>query len=349
MKKIIFPLLAYLFIGCSGQTNKTTTFNTFPKIIQVEFKEIETPPILPFVGDMLIVDNTLITMDMMADTIFHVFKLPTCEYIGGFINRGNGPNEEISIAPYISGISDSSFFYRSVQNGKIAYINKVTKSIEIKEKIDLPSKLMGDLTQIMLNDNLIGYDMTKPSDLEYESFNIRSKEVHNFGSFPKIDLSVDKSKNNQMFTKIMANRKDGLRFAALYDKFPYLRIYGNKNNLIHEIRLENKQKLPSEFLENIKNPTDLEGTMINYLKLKVTDSYIYGLYVGKTRGELKVQERKNDDYGCEIHIWDWNGNPIAKLILEKEVSSFAVSSNNKYIICSSVKADNILYKIDTSI
>ena len=61
---------------------------------------IETPPVLFSVMGIEMLDSVLITCDLQYETIFRVFKLPTFKYLGGFIGRGNGPNQEISKQNY---------------------------------------------------------------------------------------------------------------------------------------------------------------------------------------------------------------------------------------------------------
>ncbi|WP_276962664.1 hypothetical protein [Bacteroides graminisolvens] len=49
---------------------------------------------------------------------------------------------------------------------------------------------------------------------------------------------------------------------------------------------------------------------------------------------------------CEIHLWDWDGNPVARLMFNKNVTCFAVSQDDSYIVLYSSLDEGTLYKTD---
>lgn len=94
------------------------------------------------------------------------------------------------------------------------------------------------------------------------------------------------------------------------------------------------------------NESELNELTLNYLKVKATNKFIYGLYSGKTHAELRTSERRVSDYGYYIHVWDWDGNPIAKYELPDPVFGFAVTNDDKHVFCSSLLEDDKLYMFD---
>jgi len=46
---------------------------------------------------------------------------------------------------------------------------------------------------------------------------------------------------------------------------------------------------------------------------------------------------KYADVANEIHVWDWEGNPILKLILDRSIFSFDVTPDNKQLIALSIE------------
>jgi hypothetical protein len=123
-----------------------------------------------------------------------------------------------------------------------------------------------------------------------------------------------------------------------------LRIYDKNGNVINDVRFVNHQEKPIAYLARQTNPMSLDNTTLNYWKIKVTDSYIYGLYVGKTYSELNTNGQGIKDYANEIHVWDWDGNPIIRFILNRHVFSFSVSTSDEFIVCSTLNDDDKLFK-----
>ncbi|MDD4032271.1 MAG: BF3164 family lipoprotein [Bacteroidales bacterium] len=67
-----------------------------------------------------------------------------------------------------------------------------------------------------------------------------------------------------------------------------------------------------------------ESTRWGYLSLSVTDERIYALYSGKN-------QKKGISYqqGNIIHVFNWEGNPLYRLTLDKEVRHIDVDSSRK--------------------
>jgi len=342
MKKLGLLLFCVCLISC----RHTSIYNEFPKTANITFQEIETEPVLAFICEMVLLDSVLITLEMLDNPFIQIFKLPDFTYINGFIYRGRGIQEETYIAPYIRKLSGNSFYYQTIDHLKTYSYNESTKKINLENDIALSNDL-NNATQLFIMDRSIyGYD-SDWREKEFIGFNLDTEEICAFGpKFPKVGMEITPSQMMFPFTKILAARDDGLRFAALYDKFPLLRIFDNHGNLIHESLFNNNQKSPFAFLQSNANAKEINETTLNYWKIKVTDSYIYGLYAGKTHGELRTQERRVDDFCKEIHVWNWAGEPVLRLLLDKDVFSISISPDDEYILASSVNHNNKIFKIN---
>ena len=181
----------------------------------------------------------------------------------------------------------------------------------------------------------------------YTCYDITKKDKNEFGYYPKIDrLSNNKDRVNVLFSKALINKNDGSMFAVLYDKIPLLRIFTKDGELRKELLLKNGQNSPLAYLNEKLNESELNELTLNYLKVKATNNFIYGLYSGKTHAELRTSERRVSDYGYYIHVWDWDGNPIAEYELPDPVFGFAVTNDDKHVFCSSLLEDDKLYMFD---
>lgn len=340
-------LIIILLIACKQKVPENCiVINEFPieKIVALDSMKVE--PVLFFVGDMILTDSLLITIDLKNDVFFQYFAWPGLTYCGSSTIKGNGPKDEIAILPALQNIGSNSFAYRTIQNVKVATYNSLSQDLEVKQKLPVPECFTYVLNTCLIGNELIGYGIQQKSESEYIKWNFSNKSQSNFGpDYPHVDFQVNEDKKNILFSKSLAVRRDGKLYAALYDKFPLLRIYNAEGSVIVETSYENHQPKPVSY--NNPNGTNTAGTLVNYLKIKVTDNYIYGLYVGKTHEELQEFGKEAiADYGREIHIWDWNGTPVARLSLDKPVSNFAVSQDDSCLLFYSTLYDNQLYTLD---
>ena len=291
-------------------------------------------------------DSAAITVDIKTDTIFQVFELPSFNNIGGFITRGNGPNEEIFVDTYIQHIKENVFLYRSISSIKIINYDTQTRKFEILNQINLTAELMDFWHLFKLGDVIIGCRTEENSEKEFISFNLKTKEISDFGAnFPIVENKIADVNKNRLFAKANTVKPDGKLFASVYDKFPILRIYTNTGELKKEIHYENKQNFPVALVEKKPSMEDIGMIMQNYRMIKSSDNYIYALYIGKLEKDIG---RGLNDFSNEIHVWDWDGNPIVKILLDAKIFTFDVDQTDEYLICSSLESLDVLYKYNFS-
>ena len=345
-KLSIFLISIYFLVGCSLNTNDkqyVQTFDDFPITTNLSHEKIITDSVLYSVGGLLLLDSVLISVDFKADTFFRVFKLPSFEYIGGFITKGPGPKEEITIDPFIGRASKNEFLYKGLSSIKFAKYNNNTNSIEITTRINLPADLIEIWNPIKLGDTIISNKAFSLTDKEYIGFNINNTEQFDFGSnYPSVGKKIDPNLKAMIFAKANVVKPDGDAFACIYDKFPILRIYSNSGELKKEIRLKNGQSFPYALIE--KNPSEysFKEVMQDYRFIKSSNDFIYASYVGKKSNEL--HEEGLSYFSNEIHVWNWDGEPIKRILLDENIFAFEVDSHDNYLIASSLMDINTFYK-----
>ncbi len=349
MKYLIMLIAIILFANCSSNENcKINYFKKFPITEEVIHEEIKTPSILYMVGGMILTDSVLITMDLKADTIFQVFRLQDLSYRGGFILRGRGPNEEVTVSPFFRTLERNKFLYRAHSSLKIAEFNPVINKIDITKRINLPGKLLDFFHVFNLGtDNYYGYNKSIKGDNEIIGYNSITNKTFEFGGkYPKLDKKMNNMSRNRLTTKCFSIKPDKTHFASIYDKFPILRIYSKEGNLVKEVRHINGQDFPIELVSKRISESKLENVMQNYMGIKSTNKYIYALYVGKTQKEIKLKSSNN--LSNILHVFDWEGNPIKEIVLDKDIFSYVVSYDDSYILCSCIDQIDKLYKFNIS-
>jgi len=345
-KLSIFLISIFILISCSPDTNEkhyVQTFNDFPITTNLFHEKITTDSILYSVGGLLLLDSVLISVDFKADTFFQVFKLPSFTHIGGYITKGPGPDEEIIMDPFIGRISNNEFMYKGLSSIKFIKYNN-TNNFEITTRINLPDNLVEVWAPIKLGDTIISNKAFSLTEKEYIGYNIENKKQFDFGSnYPFINKKIDPNLKAIVFAKANAVKPDGTAFACVYDKFPILRIYTNSGELKKEIRFNNGQSFPYALID--KNPSEysLKEVMQDYRFIKSSNDYIYASYVGKNANELPDGLHY---FSNEIHVWNWDGEPIKRIILDENIFAFEVDSHDNYIIATSLLNINTFYKFN---
>ncbi|MCK9449959.1 MAG: TolB-like 6-bladed beta-propeller domain-containing protein [Bacteroidales bacterium] len=351
MKALIIVLIIFAF-GCStnNKTQEHLYFSQFPNEVEVKLKEVPTAPVLSLVGELLLSDSFLVAYSMKSDSLFQIFDIPGFKYLGSHVLKGEGPGEELFIVPNLHYYDSNSFLFKTIDNLKIVSYDKHENKIILHRKIDLPIDFIDIMHFTLLNEKIIGwnyYNVT--NELEFQLFDIATQKVSNFGNvYPVIDFEIKLSDKASLFSKSIMSRPDYTHFAALYDRYPFLRIYNETGNLVKEVRYNNNQIDPARNLSGLNPEKYIAQQTLNYIKLKVTNNYIYGLYAGKTHSELKTQEYKIDDFCTEIHIWDWQGNPVSKIMLDRPVFSFAVAQDDSFMVFSSVNEHDKLFYMENN-
>lgn len=343
MKLLLLIIFSTLIISCAKEKEENTiTFGKFPEEVFLSHEEIKVTPNLYFVGGLILMDSILLTIDVKADTFFQAFKLPDYNHIGGYITKGNGPNEEILIDPYIQHISGNSFLYKNISSVKVIEFDVSSNKMELIKKIDLPEELM-DLWHIFkLENDLIGSNPYNETKKEFIAYDMNSEKERDFGpDFPNVEKEIEPHFRNMLFAKATTVRATGDFFASVYDKFPILRIYTKKGNIHKEVRFENKQVFPNALIQENPSESAINEITQNYRKIKSTNEFIYALYIGKAEKDIK---EASGNFSNEIHVWDWDGNPIKRIKLDNDIFSFDVDSFDRFLICSSVNSLDTFYK-----
>ena len=118
------------------------------------------------------------------------------------------------------------------------------------------------------------------------------------------------------------------RYASVHMHYDVLRIIDHDGQLLHQI------VGPDNLF--IENPQKLIQA---YLGVKSTSKYIYGHYSGQLQRNL----HGFINFPKKIHIFDWNGNPVAALESEIPIISFALDTENKRIIAFTGEEDPLRY------
>ena len=273
---------------------------------------------------VVISNNKLIVMRSYSVPLYSVFEIPLCKYIGSFGSRGKGPNEfEYPDARTATASSNGFKLFDSRKGLLFVDISKysISKKQFSIEQIKLPGELYILNDAIQVNDSIIyGLPEAWKSDKMFVKYNINSYEIDYFGEYPEFCSKMEKDYVWGLLWRHSVCKPDGTRFASFFDNFKMFRIYNNSEKLEKEVVMD----IPD--VVHMCNRKEGERTKIFYRVVKSTNEYIFAMCINETSD-------KTLEINPTIEIWDWDGNPIAKLKMDNPIFSFDVTPSNKALYC----------------
>lgn len=330
--------LSFFLMGCTSSSLEK--FSTFPRVDTLQATVVDIPPVFRYPMDLLLLNDVLVVSDIKSDFFFHVFRLPRLEYADSYIRRGHGPGEEVFINPRIRRTSGNQFFYQTFNHIRQVVFYSTPESLSVHESIMLENNLFSFQHMFRIDSLYYGYH-PEEGQKEFRGFIPATGHIFDFGSpFPDFGRTLKPYEQKRLQDKNISVKPDHSRFAASYLFFPMLRIFdSNQGQVLREVRYQNGQLFPEAVIAERSTREQQEMIMNNYRSIKSTDRFIYVIYVGRTNKNLLYRFddlKASGDHSDEIHVYDWEGNPVKKIILDRSIFSFEVDPDDKYLIASSV-------------
>ena len=79
--------------------------------------------------------------------------------------------------------------------------------------------------------------------------------------------------------------------------------------------------------------------IMGYSDLEITDRYIYAVFHGRSFKDIIKDPQGTPDGGEYIHIYDFKGNPICRLILDHSIYGIDVDEENGIIWATDVNSE----------
>lgn len=286
-------------------------------------------------------DSLLICGNLKTEKLINIYSLNTNKLIDRIITRGNAQNE---------GLSAANIF---IQNNQIAWVYDITlsklfkintvylqKNKVIEKEISLSPNLRNLISPSIIGDSLLlatTYSMDNCRYF-YADFQQIKKKI---GKLPQV--SNDKLLQDTPNTKF-PNR--AYVFKATSIKHPFknkVAVFYNKasraefylNDKLTKI-INNKNNFnPRMYVTKLKmgfSIEDYEKTVYSYLSVANTEDYIYCLFSGDKNGNTSSEK---------ILIFDWDGNFINEVSLDRKVSKICINSKTKTLYCYDDKVKTI--------
>lgn len=338
VNKIIFLwLYICVLVGCK-EDKAHTVLELFPESYPLSVKkewQINEDSVANIEGLACDGEN-LIVSDFYSGDSYTLFDVKSGEYIARFGATGEGP-DEIPLGCY--GYLSKSYF--SVFSDKIKTVLKYSFDSLRSSKVNgSPVRLAkynisdAEISRLIaIDDSTFVGSGTYKSRYQYLLFDKNSK-VLDYG----VDVYNSTDSLFDIYTRYIANQGDLVmnpekkKFASSVNfssNIDFFEIVNSKIKLKKTLRLGNPISKPFIGGGGTIFSVDLtEDTQIGYINLSATTQYVYALYSDK-----KVYESGNRKSNTVL-VFDWNGNPVKKYILDTDAYYIAVDEAQQGIFAA---------------
>lgn len=330
-----FTLLYVMFNICSCSNEKNTMVNDFVDFrVKSELKaeRVEVPSALLYPRSVYLLKDKLVVLNENTDSLFSLYSLPECRYLGQFGQKGQGPED--FILPLIYAVStekDGFTLFDSNRLRRIVFEGDTPKvlSSEFSVRNFVINNLVG------LKDGAYACSAGFESDHELR-YIFKDGTDKEFGTYPEKTGGrfKDALSRNQAYSNIIVAKPDGSRLALTYQFIRRNRIYDASGKLLSDNVLNMKPGTSEPALND-------EDRCIHSIAVYATDRYFYTLNLDMTSQDLEDMNKFPN-----IQVFDWDGVPVKQLHLDCFISSFVVDEANQVIYGIFAEDDNHLYKIN---
>lgn len=334
-KKITTILLSISIIPFFGCTSKDTKEKNsdFETIKLTEYEEFNNT--LLSANEIALSDSGLFVYSKQGESdIIHVLS-PNGELIASGIGFGNGPDEVLEVASLHPIQKDMALY--DGKKGKIYKLSVNGKDIELEEVAN--SQFLHDDAVVLPNKLILTLPVNRP--YSYSLTDAEGSMVDSISYFPPKPEGIDDNTHRLACTGHMAISPNGENMvrAVAYDGG--VDFFSLKDGKIKHKKRYSKFNMEYGALEGkISVPIPTDESRTGYSFLYATDKHFYASF-----SDLKALDNPGGEC-LEIHVFDMDGNPEYKLILDKSFTTFAVDKKeeNLYISSSDDEENTIIYK-----
>lgn len=331
----LFLLIISLFSSCNRNHKEINFFRG-------ELKNIDFPETYFLEGEKILVDTLGIGYVQIFDPyiILGTYSLPyftqiyTCssqKHIGDFFNKGQGPKDFLSF-----NIIKKEYPHLWVKdyNNRIVSLLNVSEGFSDKgfeiEKTYSYKTAVDPFNVFYLNDSsLLIKDFEINKGLHYYKYNPITEEKTG-NDLVIYNYPIDYSLMNKMLTLSDALHPNGNKIVSITEIFDQIDII-NLDDLSQNISVTTN-----------KHPVNY-SRIINTEEDELKHFYFDIPYCNEN--EIFVLYHSEEKEKTEVHIINWEGEAIAKLLLDKKIRGIDVDRSQKYLY-GIEESTEYLYKFD---
>lgn len=327
IKLLTILVLITFFYGCNNDSDVFVGKSKYDLKFNQEHKFPAGVPIIEeFIGQGIhIIDTLLLVQHQYENPSYYwdVYNLNNLKCLKSILRQGRGPDEVLFAhydGQYENENGDICMLISDFNSAKFIKIN-LTQSIKSgKDVVELISDIEPEKSPYFLMDNNIflysdynrdeGYLSLVKGDNSWKNPEIVKKIYKNitYDDFLKLSRTMYYNKKNNKVCIIN----------GYVDHIQLIDVDGDDDMILSTAESDNWQA--------IRNENISESTKVFYTSTRITDDYIFSLYTNK-----KLSEFGDVPKEVVIHVFNWNGDAIAKICFEDYLTSFAVDMKNKVL------------------
>lgn len=300
---------------------------------------------------MTIIDTFLFISCLNGDYFFHILNLKTLKPIQNFGLKGRGPNEFLSPRLFNGQriINDNGANKVLIYDEGKNIISKIDiQKILTKDKNAITSEVvptnMDFVSDIIFtNDSIAIYlPWGEKNNGRFSIYNYSLRKKYFTSYLPDLGFKVHSNNLYPIYNTGSASVNEGInKFVAIPVLMCELDFFDLTGNYLGSTIIERVKEL--EYAKNEAMIFTAPNIRYYISDIQSTPDIIYVLLTTKLYPDLR-----NNGFS-EIFVFDWNGNPIEKFILDREISTFCYDTEYKRFIGYSVndlEGSFVEYKLD---
>lgn len=323
--RYLYIVLIIIAFSCKGRSNKITFEKEFS--IHAQKKQITqliSPGFISVKGNYFFITNLA-----SSDSLIYCYETPNLIFSGGFGKKGKGPDEFVGFPMFCK--STNNYLYirgytpMSIKKITVDDLDSMTVINEFKlqkyENINQPS---------IFNDSIFIYNAF-PNSLSIKKYDLKNNKLYGV-----IDFKIDRNEKDLFYASnrgILSSNGSVIVYAYMFKK--QIDIYDmNSLKLKLSIKDNNKKikpQVPMSFNDD-KN-------IYHYQDIVTGENYFYALYQGTTNKKCTLSS-------SVIEVYNYEGNPIAKLKFDIAPNPFVVDEKNNCIYGYLTQLEGVLLKYD---
>lgn len=352
---LLFVLIILTLYSCNNrEINPLNLFQNVPsKILKGYSIKMINDTVLIDPRDLLIRDSVAIIYDINNEYAYSIINLSNGSLLKRIGQVGNGENKvDIGSLSMNKTLVGGRFSATQINRPSkmIMYdlesFSNGNNSIDLTS-IKLPKELYLSSTISLSNGSIFGA-VSHPYLNDGHMYNLyvpESSEIFSFGELPDIGNDKYYYKSDIINWTISSLNFYSVKHPSLDVVVTIARngagLFITKINADNSIELINESfyYLPKFTVakgKKISKAVPHENNRMGFISITVTDKKIYALYSGKLIGDDGLDNLRSN----QILVYNWKGEPIEKIELDRECYSISVDSNNPKKLFGLIGIDN---------
>lgn len=265
-------------------------------------------------------DSLLILRNNLNGTgyFFSVFSLRNKTIKYNFLKAGRKENESLGFIAY--GFRESSFWVYDMIKDKIIS-GEIEDSEQSYRSVNMP---IFHYQAVRLNDSLLLASGNYDSAFKLAEFNMATGEItDSLYAYPKNFEKVDKM-DYESFLYVSPDHKYAALATRYADGVEFFDLTGGTSKAV--VGPEKFKPDLSRVKQHIGYVSSLNSnTRYGFLSGKSTSKHLYLLFSGHNNNSSHLF------YGSTIYVYDWEGKPVKKIVLDHDILDFAVSNDDSLL------------------